>query len=96
MLTFEKQVAKLLRGLGDTPDEIAEMLRGAGIKGVRLEGGVMCVLGQALKEHGIRAAITYSDRGGFAVPAPVISQAVLDFITLYDAVNYPDLERDSQ
>jgi hypothetical protein len=91
--TLAEQAAEALNSLGDTPDEIAENLRGAGFRGLQ-NNGRECPCGSCLQDHfpGVipHVASTCVYITGTADRGP-LGEAVQDFIYRFDAGLYPDL-----
>jgi hypothetical protein len=90
-MTLAKQAAKLLAGLGDTPEEIRAMLVGAGYKGRRYNY-YECPCGACLREH-LGSPINVSreschDLDGNYRPH---TKAVKQFTYNFDEGLYPEL-----
>lgn len=90
----------MLDALGTTPDEVADALRGLGIKGMRntvriLNPVVRYARSVSADTYGIdliqtdRLRIVFADRRVTEVPVP---QPVLAFLDLFHQGHYPDLE----
>lgn len=90
----------MLDALGTTPDEVADALRGLGIKGVRntvriLNPVVRYARSVSADTYGIdlirgdRLRIVFADGRVTEVPVP---QAVLEFLDRFHRGHYPDLE----
>ena len=90
-MTKAEKAAKLLAGLGDTPEEMRAMLAGAGFVGV-IEDPYLCPCGTCLKEH-----LGYDVGVGTYVNVPPDSkwtdtpEHVRHFIAAFDSGEYPEL-----
>jgi hypothetical protein len=89
--SIAEQAAELLAGLGDTPEEIAEMLRGAGYKG-ELRNVWKCPCGSCLREHfgctvGVDGTGTFVDGSDCVTARPQVRA----FVRRFDAGDFPDL-----
>jgi hypothetical protein len=95
--TIAAQAAELLAGLGDTPDEIAAMLLGAGYKGVQ-KNSAQCPCGSCLADHfGEELHVKLAPPGPAAVVDArfenrcVVAEHVTQFVLAFDAGKYPQL-----
>lgn len=88
------KAASLLAGLGRTPNEIAETLRGAGYKGVMMSP-TGCPCGSCLSDHlGVEILVGnhFARFQGMSIDegAPLAAQ-VRAFVGRFDGGIYPDL-----
>ena len=90
-MTLAQQAAEALAGLGETPDEIAAMLLGAGYRG-RTNDAYQCPCGSCLKDHlGISVAVGSMRLTVAPKDSHSLAPQVANFIDLYDAGKYPEL-----
>lgn len=95
-MNIAKKAAKLLSQLGDTPEEIAVMLKGSGYKGDKNEP-ITCPCGNCLRDHlqvkGIikvyNENICYVDN--YNEVNEGITNTVSNFIYNFDKGDYPEL-----
>lgn len=90
--TIAAQAAALLAGLGETPDEIAAMLLGAGYKGVQ-EDPTGCPCGACLSDHLGETIFVYSSHVTDTWFSQDNAPHVSDLIKAFDAGKYPELVR---
>jgi hypothetical protein len=86
------QAAQLLAGLGDTPDEIAAMLLGAGYKGVQKDV-FDCPCGTCLRDHFDVDVWVYEDTVKDFFNEAGHRPHVAAFVRAFDAGRYPELVR---
>jgi hypothetical protein len=89
-MTLAKQAAKLLAGLGDTPEEIRAMLVGAGYKGVRFSP-TSCPCGACLRDHLGEHISIGNNSADHCGSRSWLSEPVADFTLNFDAGLYPEL-----
>jgi len=77
--------------LGDTPDEIAAMLEGAGYLGLR-GNPYSCPCGACLSDHLGRPIHVSSESCSNGHESAPLSEAVMDFVSSFDDGLYPSLE----
>jgi hypothetical protein len=88
--TIAAQAAALLAGLGETPEEIAAMLLGAGYRGEQVNP-FACPCGSCLRDH-LGTSVSVRDdflmaEGEQASLAPQVAA----FVEAFDAGKYPQL-----
>lgn len=88
-------VGELLKGLGETPDEIAAFLRGQGIRGMRTQG-LFCPVANYLTGCGywfvmVASHVIAALEQGSETERVRTPPGVLEFIARFDRGEYPDL-----
>jgi hypothetical protein len=101
----QSEALALLNSLGDTPEQVADSLLAQKIKGI--PGSTAdCPISNCLRSHGAIYAITWGRDGivvssypkeghiedVFFIEPPLISKSIKQFIVMFDANKFPNLE----